>query len=203
MSDIREALDLLDHGNPDHWTDAGLPSVSVVKALVGSNVTREEINEVDAEFRRQPDSVIDPAQDHKPEISEPDNRPDDEPESAPVTAEDWPSPWAGKSEDELAKLHEIAMQEFHEAQARFDHAREEVEKRREHAASIRAASRTLSKNWTFAESMHHYKARRKAEREKRAEQVREAMARGAGNSRSALDQALAGRRRPRHQGAPK
>ncbi|WP_066795077.1 hypothetical protein [Sphingomonas soli] len=50
--DIGSAIDLLDPANDDHWTGAGLPAVDAVKAILGRDVTRAEINEAAPEFMR-------------------------------------------------------------------------------------------------------------------------------------------------------
>lgn len=55
---IKEALTLLDHANNDHWTSNGQPKVDTLNAILGYDVTRKEIEEVDAKFGRViPDNV--------------------------------------------------------------------------------------------------------------------------------------------------
>jgi hypothetical protein len=49
---ILEALGALDHGKDEDWTAAGLPAVDSVRALVGDDVTRSDIERVAAMFRR-------------------------------------------------------------------------------------------------------------------------------------------------------
>ncbi|WP_422057714.1 hypothetical protein [Sphingomonas sp.] len=50
--DIATAIGLLDSKDDTHWTEAGLPAVDAVKAIVGRNVTRAEINEAAPDFMR-------------------------------------------------------------------------------------------------------------------------------------------------------
>lgn len=51
-SDIASAISLLDPKDDAHWTEAGLPAVDAVKAIVGRNVTRSEINDAAPDFMR-------------------------------------------------------------------------------------------------------------------------------------------------------
>ena len=51
-SDIASAIALLDPADDAHWTEAGLPAVDAVKAIVGRNVTRAEINDAAPDFMR-------------------------------------------------------------------------------------------------------------------------------------------------------
>ena len=54
---ITAALLELDHDNDDHWTEAGLPSMNAIEELLGDvKVTREDVNAVDSEFKRNPKS---------------------------------------------------------------------------------------------------------------------------------------------------
>lgn len=50
--DIAAAIDLLDADDDKHWTNAGLPAVDAISALVGRTVTRAEINEAAPDFMR-------------------------------------------------------------------------------------------------------------------------------------------------------
>ena len=50
--DITAAIDLLDPANDEHSTNAGLPAVDAVSALVGRTVTRAEINAAAPDFMR-------------------------------------------------------------------------------------------------------------------------------------------------------
>lgn len=51
-NEIATAIGLLDPKDDAHWTEAGLPAVDAVKAIVGRNVTRTEINEAAPDFMR-------------------------------------------------------------------------------------------------------------------------------------------------------
>lgn len=51
-TDIATAISLLDPKDDAHWTEAGLPAVDAVKAIVGRNVTRSEINDAAPDFMR-------------------------------------------------------------------------------------------------------------------------------------------------------
>ena len=50
--EIIAALALLDAGNDDHWTNAGLPKVEIVAELVGKTVTRKAIEEAAPDAKR-------------------------------------------------------------------------------------------------------------------------------------------------------
>lgn len=52
MSDLATALEALDTTNDEHWTDQGLPRLSVLKELVQGTVTRDDINRVAPGFCR-------------------------------------------------------------------------------------------------------------------------------------------------------
>ncbi len=52
---LLEALDKLDPGLEDHWTQAGLPKLEVLQNFIGEVVTREDIEEASPGFKR--DSV--------------------------------------------------------------------------------------------------------------------------------------------------
>lgn len=49
---LRAALGMLDHSNPDHWTSTGLPKMDVVEELVGDDVSRKELNTYFPDFVR-------------------------------------------------------------------------------------------------------------------------------------------------------
>ena len=49
---IRAAVEGLDPANDDHWTSAGLPDVSAVKAQLGADVTRAQITEAAPDAKR-------------------------------------------------------------------------------------------------------------------------------------------------------
>lgn len=49
---IEDAILTLDAANDKQWTNAGLPAVDAISALVGRTVTRAEINEVAPDFMR-------------------------------------------------------------------------------------------------------------------------------------------------------
>lgn len=51
--DLKQTLKLLEHNNDEHWTTEGLPVIAVVSALLGRQVTRKEITEMDPTFSRQ------------------------------------------------------------------------------------------------------------------------------------------------------
>jgi len=52
VSDLLEAVHLLDHSDDDHWTQDGLPSVEAVSGLIGSKVTRAEITAAAPNIKR-------------------------------------------------------------------------------------------------------------------------------------------------------
>ena len=51
-TDIASAIAMLDPGNDDHWTNAGLPAVDAVSELVGETVTRAQIKAVAPDAER-------------------------------------------------------------------------------------------------------------------------------------------------------
>lgn len=51
--DIKAHISKLDPGNADHWTTAGLPSVSAVSELAGEPVTRSQIAEAYPGYDRE------------------------------------------------------------------------------------------------------------------------------------------------------
>lgn len=50
---IIEALGKLDVNNDNHWTNEGLPKLEALKFSVGSNVTRDQLNEVAPGYTRE------------------------------------------------------------------------------------------------------------------------------------------------------
>lgn len=53
MSNIKEALEKLDHQNDDHWTSGGSPKVSAVQELAGDlTITRKQIVAADPNLTR-------------------------------------------------------------------------------------------------------------------------------------------------------
>ena len=55
---IKLALDLLDHDNDEHWTQAGLPSMDAVEALVGDDtITRSDVESASPGFVRNPEAI--------------------------------------------------------------------------------------------------------------------------------------------------
>lgn len=50
---IIEALGKLDVNNDNHWTNDGLPKLEALKFSVGSNVTRDQVNEVAPGYTRE------------------------------------------------------------------------------------------------------------------------------------------------------
>ena len=52
QGNISAAIELLDPANDEHWTNAGLPSVEAVTELVGTKVSRAEINAAAPAFMR-------------------------------------------------------------------------------------------------------------------------------------------------------
>lgn len=50
---IIEALGKLDVNNDNHWTNEGLPKLEALKFSVGSNVTRDQVNEVAPGYTRE------------------------------------------------------------------------------------------------------------------------------------------------------
>ncbi len=50
--DLKEALQLLEFDNENHWTSDGLPVVAVVSEILDRTVTRKEITEADPSFTR-------------------------------------------------------------------------------------------------------------------------------------------------------
>lgn len=62
---IASALSQLDHKNPEHWVDDGLPRTSVVRTLAADEtITRQNINETAPGFARmasKPDETVDAA----------------------------------------------------------------------------------------------------------------------------------------------
>lgn len=75
QQDIRNALSILDPGNDEHWTQAGLPSVEVIKDLVGKDgVNRSAIDAVASGFDRE-NQVLEA--DDQPDVAEGNDQPGD------------------------------------------------------------------------------------------------------------------------------
>jgi hypothetical protein len=51
---IREAVSVLDHKTDAHWTKAGLPATEAVSSLVGSDVSRADIDAAASDAKRNP-----------------------------------------------------------------------------------------------------------------------------------------------------
>ena len=51
--DIKQALQKLDFENDEHWTSDGLPMISALKEITGTELTRQQITQADPEFNRQ------------------------------------------------------------------------------------------------------------------------------------------------------
>lgn len=51
-TDLAEAVALLDDANDDHWTQAGKPDISALKALVGGDVTRAQVDALPVQRER-------------------------------------------------------------------------------------------------------------------------------------------------------
>lgn len=49
---IKTAAELLEHKDDTHWTKAGLPDLTAVSELVGSKVTRNDMEAVLPDFQR-------------------------------------------------------------------------------------------------------------------------------------------------------
>ena len=43
---IKDAVAMLDDGEPDHWTQAGKPAIAAVEKIIGRAVTRDEVDAV-------------------------------------------------------------------------------------------------------------------------------------------------------------
>lgn len=50
---ISGAVNALDPGNDDHWTNSGLPAVEALKDLLGEDVTRAQIIEAVGDYTRE------------------------------------------------------------------------------------------------------------------------------------------------------
>lgn len=50
---VAAAVTQLDHANDEHWTKTGEPAVDAVKAIVGGNVTRADIEAAAPDFNRE------------------------------------------------------------------------------------------------------------------------------------------------------
>ena len=81
--DIKQALKELNFENDEHWTSDGLPKISAVQELIGTEPTRQQITQADPEFNRQSlanqgyeedadtssDAVEESAEDSQPEMT--------------------------------------------------------------------------------------------------------------------------------------
>ena len=65
---IRAALEKLDVENDSHWTDEGLPRLSVMKELLDGKVGRNDIEMASPNFSRESPTLMDPKE---PEEEEP------------------------------------------------------------------------------------------------------------------------------------
>lgn len=57
---IKSAVDGLDHGNDDHWNDAGEPNLNYLSDLLDTRVSREQVDAATKNVRRhigQPDAA--------------------------------------------------------------------------------------------------------------------------------------------------
>lgn len=154
MADLLETLKALDPTDDSLWTDDGLPSLAAVQELVGSDVTREAINEVAAGLTRitVTDYVAPIKKSKKAKVEE------------PVVAE----PVVEEPQDELvtkvAALRETISTKL---EAKVQLEKELVELNQE-LFSLEIKLKPVDTSSSNAEALAGYAAAAQAEREERA-----------------------------------
>ncbi len=115
--DLIEALALLEQANDEHWTQDGSPRLDVLKELVGSTVTRADINEAAKGFSRE--NLV---------ISQPDDAVDNEDVAEDCDIDSNDVEQEDVSEEEAAEVELVAARaNLAEAQKRFKAAQETMD----------------------------------------------------------------------------
>lgn len=123
-----DALAQLNVENDEHWTDDGLPRLDVVQAMVGEEVSREDVTQAAPNFTRVSGDLTPPAPAPEPQIAQ------NEPPAAPDVAVTEPE--QEEIEEEDPYLIEDAFGEGDERgveiQAQLDDVRAAIAETQEH-----------------------------------------------------------------------
>lgn len=152
-----EALKNLDPENNDHWTSDGLPRLDVLKNLIGTQVTREQITALTKSFNRK-NPTLDPQETKTAETSK--ETPDET-----LDADDSDEPVDLSDEEAIEKEMEDAQEALAKAQKRHRAAVEAMDVVISKRDARNASKTTATDIKAFQKSQQ---AQREAEAKKKA-----------------------------------
>jgi hypothetical protein len=156
---LKEAIEQLDHSVDAHWTEDGMPSVDAVSAIIGREVTREQITKAAPDLvRTKEDAVVTDQGDDEEQGETQEQLPQGDEARSAVTAYDDELSDLDAQMEELRKRREAKQAErdrlvtetdagantpFHQLLGDYFSSQDQV--RKEHAERLAAANALLGK----------------------------------------------------------